>query len=72
MRHDIVPPVGNRRGKVAYLQRGGKDFSLADGDGDDRVAVPCALVELVLYLTVGDVAALFARQINTELIAEAH
>ena len=36
MRHDVIAPVGNRRSKVAYLQRGGQDFSLADGDGDNR------------------------------------
>ena len=71
MRADVVAAVGYEGGEIRYLQGRGEHFPLPDGDGDDGVAVPCTLVELIVDAAIGDISALLTRQVDTEAVAEA-
>ena len=71
MRADVVAAVSDEGGEIRYLQGRGEHFPLPDGDGDDGVAVPCALVELIVDAAIWDISALLTRQVDTEAVAEA-
>ena len=71
VRADVVATVGDEGGEVRYLQGCSEHFPLTDGDGDDGVAVPCPLVELIVDAAIGDISALLTRQVDTEAVAEA-
>ena len=68
---DEVATVGNGGTEVGYLQGGGRDFALANGDTDDGQTVPRAAVGFVVGLGVGDKAALLTGEVGAELVAKA-
>ena len=71
VRADVVAAVGYEGGEIRYLQGRGEHFPLPDGDGDDGVAVPCALVELICRRPLFGIYPRFSPgQVDTEAIAE--
>lgn len=73
--HDVrsneMPPVGNGGTQIGYLQRGGKNLSLPDGDTNHRQTVPRTPIGLVVELCIRYQSTLFAGEVGTEPIAEA-
>ena len=73
--HDVrsneMPPVGNGGTQIGYLQRGGENLSLPDGDTNHRQTVPRTPIGLVVELCIRYQSTLFAGEVGTEPIAEA-
>ena len=72
MGHIVVATVGDGRPEIGYLQRGGVNLTLANGDTDNGQSIPGAFVSSVIELGIGYQSALLARQVDTQPIAEAH
>ena len=69
----VVAAVGDSGSEVGNLEGRGGHFALSDGDGDDAETGPCGrLVMLVVELSIRNQTAVLARQVDAELIAEAH
>ena len=73
MRRDKVSTIGNCGAKVGNLERGGKDFALADSNRYDCIRRPSTFaVGTVVVGAVGNEATAFAGEIDSELVAITH
>ena len=73
MRSDEISTIGNCGAKVGNLERGGKDFALADSNRYDCIRRPATFaVGTVVVGTVGYESAAFAGEIDSELVAITH
>src|ERR1700733_778170 len=71
MRRIVIAFVRHDTNGIGYLQGGSLHLVLSDTHGHHRTRVPGMIVGLVIGRCIGDIAAVFAREIDTDAIAKA-
>lgn len=72
MRTVVVAAVGDGSAEVGNLQRSERHLALTDRDRDDGESVPRAAIVAVVVVGVRNHAALLARKVDAQFVAEAH
>lgn len=72
MRTIVVAAVGDGSAEVGNLQRSERHLTLTDRDRDDGESVPRAAIVAVVVVGVRNHAALLARKVDAQFVAEAH
>ena len=72
MWYDVIASVGNGSAQVGNLQGSQVHLTLSDRDTDNSQTAPVASVSLIIIRSIGNHAALLARQVDTQLVSESH